>query len=274
MNGRHGRPFFFVAFMRIALGLEYDGRRFTGWQTQPGGGAVQDAVERALQAFAGVSLATICAGRTDSGVHATYQVVHIDTDLDRPLEAWVRGVNAHLPGEVAVRWSRSVPETFHARFGATRRRYDYWLLNDAVRSPLAAGRVGWVFRALDDKAMHAAAQTLLGRHDFSAFRASECQAASPVREVHRFDVQRFGRLVRVRIEANAFLHHMVRNLVGLLVYIGLGRQPVDWAAAVLATRDRAQAAPTFAADGLYLTYVQYDSALDLPAPAETLPPLS
>ena len=260
--------------MRIALGLEYDGSAFTGWQTQPGATAVQDAVERALAAFAGAPVATICAGRTDAGVHASYQVVHIDPPVARPLDAWVRGVNAHLPDDVAVRWSRAVPESFHARYSATGRRYDYWLLNDPVRSPLARGRAGWVFRPLDESAMHAAAQALLGMHDFSAFRAAECQAATPVRELRQCDVQRFGRLIRIRVAANAFLHHMVRNLVGTLVYVGLGRQPIDWPAQLLTARDRAQAAPTFAAAGLYLTDVQYDPAFDLPASADTLPLLS
>lgn len=260
--------------MRIALGLEYDGSAFTGWQTQPGGTAVQDAVERALREFVGADVPTICAGRTDAGVHATFQVVHLDTGLERPLEAWVRGVNAHLPATVAVRWSRAVPEAFHARFGATGRRYDYWLLNDPMRSPLAHGRVGWAFRPLDEAAMQAAAQRLLGMHDFTSFRAAECQARSPVRELRQCDVQRFGRLIRIRLSANAFLHHMVRNIVGTLVYVGLGRQPVEWPAQVLAARDRAQAAPTFAAEGLYLTHVQYDPAFDLPAPADTLPLLA
>jgi len=260
--------------MRIALGLEYDGSRFTGWQTQPGGTAVQDFVERALREFAGTEVATICAGRTDAGVHATFQVLHLDSGLERPLSAWVRGVNAHLPPAVAVRWSRAVPPTFHARFSASGRRYDYWLLNDPVRSPLADRRVGWVFRALDAGAMHAAAQRLIGTHDFSAYRAAECQARSPIRELRQCDVQRFGRLIRVRVTANAFLHHMVRNLVGALVYVGLGRQPQDWPAQVLAARDRALAAPTFAAEGLYLSHVQYDPAFDLPTPSDTLPLLA
>jgi len=257
--------------MRIALGLEYDGSAFSGWQTQPGGTAVQDALERALAAFAGCRLATLCAGRTDAGVHATYQVVHLDTVLERPLAAWVRGVNSHLPATVAVRWSRAVADDFHARYSASGRRYDYWLLNDPVRSPLAHGRVGWVFRPLDESAMRAAAQGLIGQHDFTSFRAAECQAHSAVRDLRQCDVQRFGRLIRVRVAANAFLHHMVRNLVGTLVYVGLGRQPVEWPAQVLAARDRTLAAPTFAAAGLYLTHVQYDPALDLPPCADTLP---
>lgn len=256
---------------RIALGLQYDGADFCGWQTQPNGGAVQDALERALQQFAGTAIATVCAGRTDAGVHATYQVVHFDTELARPLQSWVRGVNRYLPNALAVRWARVVPQEFHARFSARARRYDYWIINDAVRAPLAHARAGWVYRPLDAEAMQRAADLLVGTHDFSAFRSAECQAASPVRELRRLAVERFGRLLRVRAVANAFLHHMVRNLVGTLVYVGLGRQKPAWAAEVLATRDRAMAAPTFPAAGLYLTHVEYDAAFGFPVPDEAPP---
>lgn len=264
---------FLVVVMRLALGLEYDGSAFTGWQTQPGGTGVQDALERALETFASHAIRTICAGRTDAGVHATYQVVHFDTEVDRPLRSWVRGVNRWLPRAAAVRWAVRVPDDFHARFGARARRYDYWLLNDAVRSPLADGRVGWVYRPLDDEAMRAAAVHLIGTHDFTSFRAAECQAASPFRELRELRVDRFGRLLRLRFVANAFLHHMVRNLVGTLVYVGLGRQPPDWVREVVRARDRDAAAPTFAAAGLYLTHVQYDPLLALPAPVDTIPSL-
>lgn len=257
--------------MRFAISLEYDGGAFCGWQTQPGGCAVQDAVERALAEFAGNPVATVCAGRTDAGVHATAQVVHFDAPVERPLDAWVRGVNAHLPATVAVRWARAVPADFHARFSATARGYDYWLLNDPVRSPLHEGRVGWVFGPLDVAAMQAAADLLVGKHDFTSFRAAECQAASPVRELRELSVARFGRLIRVRAGANAFLHHMVRNLVGTLVYVGLGRQPPGWARGVLDARDRAVAAPTFAAAGLYLTRVDYDPAFGLPSNEDRIP---
>lgn len=253
--------------MRIALGLQYDGTAFRGWQTQPGGGAVQDTLEHALTVFAGAPVATICAGRTDAGVHATAQVVHFDTRVERPLHAWVRGPNAHLPTTVAVRWARVMPDDFHARFSATCRGYDYWLLDDAVRSPLHDRRVGWVFRPLDAEAMQDAADALVGTHDFSSFRATGCQAASPVRTLRELSVLRSGRLIRVRARANAFLHHMVRNLVGTLVYVGLGRQPPGWARQVLDARDRRRAAPTVAAAGLYLTRVDYDPMFCLP-PAE------
>ena len=257
--------------MRLALGLEYDGAAFSGWQTQADGNTVQDALERALREFAGTELPTICAGRTDAGVHATYQVVHIDTGLDRPLHSWVRGVNSFLPRSVAVRWCATVPEAFHARYGAQARRYDYWLLNDPVRRPLTEQRVGWVFRPLDELRMRAAATCLLGMHDFSAFRAAECQAASPVRTVHELGIARRGSVLQVRSTANAFLQHMVRNIVGALVEVGVARQAPEWIAEVLAGRDRSRAAPTFAASGLYLSGVQYDAAFGLPAPLDAMP---
>jgi tRNA pseudouridine38-40 synthase len=257
--------------VRIALGLEYDGAAFTGWQTQPDGRGVQDALERALAAIAGQPAPTICAGRTDSGVHALDQVVHFDTGVTRPLTAWVRGVNRFLPHTMAVRWAREVPDVFHARFSAVRRTYDYWILNDAVRSPLAHARAGWVFRALDATAMHDAAARLVGRHDFTSFRSAECQAATPVRDLFELSVLRRGRLVRVRASANAFLHHMIRNIVGTLVYVGLGRRPPEWAAEVLEARDRAQAAPTFSPAGLYLVRVEYDPSFELPAPSTRVP---
>jgi tRNA pseudouridine38-40 synthase len=257
--------------MRIALGIEYDGAGFNGWQTQPDGRTVQDAVERALAEVAGAPVATICAGRTDAGVHALDQVVHFDTGVERPLTAWVRGTNRFLPSAVAVRWARVVPTDFHARYAAQGRRYDYWLLNDPVRSPLADARATWIFRPLDAEAMERAAAQLVGTHDFSAFRAAECQAASPVRELRELTVRRFGRWLRIRATANAFLHHMVRNLAGTLLYVGLGRQPPTWAADVLASRDRSRAAPTLGPEGLYLARVEYDPRFDLPPPGIETP---
>jgi tRNA pseudouridine38-40 synthase len=254
--------------MRWALGLQYDGAAFCGWQTQAHAGAVQDALEDALQRFVQRPVATICAGRTDAGVHASYQVVHFDVAVERPSEAWVRGVNTFLPPSVAVRWACPVDNSFHARFAARRRRYDYWLLCDPVRVPLLERRTGWTFRPLDVAAMRQAAQLLIGTHDFSAFRSAQCQAASPVRDLQVFELAEFGRLLRFRLQANAFLHHMVRNLVGTLVYVGMGRQPPQWAAEVLAGRDRRRAAPTFSAAGLYLTGVDYDAAFNLPPPED------
>jgi tRNA pseudouridine38-40 synthase len=254
--------------MRLALGLQYDGSAFHGWQTQPDGCTVQDAVEHALAQLAGTAMPTVCAGRTDAGVHATYQVIHVDPPVTRPLTAWVRGVNRFLPPAVAVRWAVPVSAEFHARFSAVSRRYDYWLLNDHARAPLLYRRSGWQPRPLQIEPMRRAAAALVGRHDFSAFRSAECQAASPVRELSELSIARFGALLRFRLVANAFLHHMVRNIVGMLVYVGLGRQPPDWAAQLLEGRDRTAAAPTFAADGLYLSGVEYDAAFGLPAPAE------
>jgi len=257
--------------VRIALGIEYDGAGFNGWQTQSDGRAVQDAVERALREIAGTPIATVCAGRTDTGVHALDQVVHFDTDVARPLTAWVRGANRFLPPSVAVRWARSVPVDFHARYSARRRRYDYWILNDPVRSPLAHARATWIFRPLDAAAMERAAAVLVGTHDFSAFRSAECQAASPVRDLHELSVRRFGRWLRIRATANAFLHHMVRNLAGTLVDVGLGRHPHHWVADVLASRNRGLAAPTLGSEGLYLARVEYDPRFDLPTPGSAAP---
>ncbi len=256
--------------MRLALGLQYDGSAFNGWQTQADGSGAQDVVERALALLAGVPLRTICAGRTDAGVHATYQVVHVDSPVIRPLPAWVRGVNRWLPPQVAVRWAVEVSTDFHARFSATARRYDYWLRNEPIRSPLFEQRAGWVCRPLEIAIMQQAAQDLVGRHDFSAFRSSQCQASSPVRELRELRVERHGDLIHFRFVANAFLHHMVRNLVGTLVYVGLGRQPPGWVVEVLRGGDRAAAAPTFSAAGLYLTGVEYDPRFNLPLPQDEI----
>ncbi|MGZ8994415.1 MAG: tRNA pseudouridine(38-40) synthase TruA [Burkholderiaceae bacterium] len=257
--------------MRIALGIEYDGAAFNGWQTQSDQRSVQDAVESALAQVAGTPIATICAGRTDSGVHALDQVIHFDTDAARPVTAWVRGVNRFLPASIAVQWARPVGTDFHARYGARRRQYDYWILNAPVRSPLVHARAGWVFRALDERAMQRASKHLIGRHDFTSFRSAECQAATPVREVEALKVERNGPLIRISVAANAFLHHMVRNIVGALVYIGVGRQPDTWTRDVLNARDRAAGAPTFSGAGLYLARVEYDPAFCLPAPAAAQP---
>jgi tRNA pseudouridine38-40 synthase len=249
--------------MRIALTLEYDGSGFCGWQSQAGGGAVQDALESALSLVADAPIRVACAGRTDAGVHAIGQVVHFDTAALRPDTAWVRGVNSHLPASVAVRWAQSVPDDFHARFSATGRRYRYVLLNRGERPGLMAKRVGWFHRPLDADAMRAAAGLLLGEHDFSAFRAVECQAKSPVKTLRRADVTRHGDLLVFDFEASAFLHHMVRNIVGALVYIGKGAHPPEWVGELLAGRDRARAAPTFEACGLYFAGVDYDPVWQL-----------
>ena len=250
--------------IRIAIGLEYDGSRFLGWQTQPGGGAIQDVLERALAAIAGEAVAVTGAGRTDRGVHATSQVAHFDTNAVRPETAWVRGVNAFLPESIAVLWARPVAPEFHARFSAIVRTYRYRLINRPVRPALDARLAGWYHAPLDVGAMRSAARALVGEHDFSAFRAAECQAKTPVRTVHSIDIEERRGEIDFVIRANAFLHHMVRNIVGSLVYVGAGRQPAAWIGGVLASRDRNKAAPTFAPEGLYLEKIEYDAKWGLP----------
>src|SRR3954469_4718891 len=249
---------------RIALGIEYDGSRFLGWQTQPGGGTVQDALEPALSAIAGAPAEVTAAGRTDRGVHARLQVVHFDTDAQRPPAAWVGGVNALLPDSVAVLWSREVDGEFHARYGSVSRTYRYELLNRDVRPALGASRLGWFHLPLDPAKMREAAAHLVGEHDFSAFRSSECQAKTPVRTLHLLEVEARGERIDFVLRANAFLHHMVRNIVGTLVYVGKGKQPPQWARQVLDSRDRAIAAPTFSPEGLYLERVEYEEKWGLP----------
>jgi tRNA pseudouridine38-40 synthase len=249
---------------RIALGIEYDGSRFLGWQTQPGGGAVQDALEAALSAIADAPVRVTCAGRTDRGVHARSQVVHFDTDAERPDSAWVRGVNTMLPEAMAVLWSQRVASEFHARYAARSRTYRYVLLNRATRPALAARYAGWHHAPLEIEPMRAAAVHLLGEHDFSAFRAAECQAKSPVRTLHSIDIERDGERIEFRLRANAWLQHMVRNIVGTLVYIGKGKHAPHWTKKLLASRDRALAAPTFGSEGLYLEAVEYDPRWNIP----------
>lgn len=258
---------------RIALGIQYDGAPWFGWQTQPNGCTVQDKLEAALKRFTLINIQTTCAGRTDAGVHAVEQVVHFDTELDREICSWVRGVNAFLPPSIAVRWACEVAgdvgNDFHARFSATARSYQYVLYNNPVRSPLLAGKAGWVFRSLNAELMHSAAQVLVGMHDFSAFRAAECQAKTPIKMMHEIRVDRRGDMIVFTLRASAFLHHMVRNIVGSLIYIGLGRQAPAWLEQVLDGRDRKHAAPTFMPDGLYLTKIDYDQKWGLPQ-AETV----
>lgn len=261
--------------MRIALGIEYDGGAFCGWQTQPSACGVQDHLEAALGHIAGERVQTVCAGRTDAGVHALEQVAHFDAAARRPASAWVRGVNASLPVGLAVIWAQEVDGEFHARYSALERCYRYVLLNRAVRPAAGHGRVGWFHLPLDVARMREAAAALLGEHDFSAFRSSECQARSPVRNLRRIAIERCGEHVVFEFRANAFLHHMVRNLMGTLVYVGKGKHEPEWAAGVLASRDRAQAAPTFDPAGLYLARVEYDAAWGLPpSRREALLPLT
>ena len=249
---------------RLALGVAYVGQRFHGWQSQPGGQTVQDHLEGALSRFADVPVATVCAGRTDTGVHALQQVVHLDAPAQRDLSSWVRGTNRFLPADIAVQWCHDVPAGFHARNSARGRRYRYLLLESAVRPALEAGRCGWVFRPLDGQAMQRAAAHLLGEHDFSAFRAAACQALTPVKTLRQLDITRRGDYWRFDFEASAFLHHMVRNIVGCLAAVGTGTRASHWMAEVLASRSREAAAPTHAAAGLYFVGPYYDPVLGVP----------
>lgn len=250
--------------MRIAIGLEYAGDAFEGWQTQPHGRTVQDALEMALRKIALEPVQLVCAGRTDTGVHATTQVAHFDTSARRPLEAWVRGVNSHLPANIGVLWAVAVDDQFHARFSAESRRYRYVLVNRRVRPALLRGRVGWTHGVLDVVAMREAARCLLGEHDFTSFRAAECQARSPVRLMHSVEVERRGDVVIFDFHANAFLHHMIRNIMGCLIAVGTGNRPPSWMAEVLAAQSRDAAAPTFAPDGLYFLGPVYDASWNIP----------
>ena len=261
--------------MRIALGIEYDGSAFCGWQTQPAGiRAIQPMVEAALTRVAAHRVSVHCAGRTDAGVHATYQVVHFDTEAQRSARAWILGANANLPRDVSVLWAVPVPDDFHARFSARARSYDYLLSHRRTRPGLWHGKLSWECRTLNVAAMAEAAQSLLGEHDFTSFRAQGCQAKHPIRSLYRLDVVTIEPCIVFRVEANAFLQHMVRNLVGTLLQIGRGKRPTAWAAEVLAARDRRQAGVTASPDGLYLSGVRYAEEYRLPAPSRTFPVLA
>ena len=249
---------------RLALGISYRGTAYHGWQRQTDGRTVQDQVERALSAFVGAPVDTVCAGRTDAGVHAFNQVVHIDSPVGRDAFSWLRGCNRYLPTDIALQWCRPVPADFHARYHAHGRRYRYLLLASPVRPALETGNVAWVFRPIDADAMRSAAAHLLGEHDFSSFRSSECQARSPVKTMRAISLQAHGAYWRFDFDGSAFLHHMVRNIMGCLLAVGTGRQPPHWLADVLAARDRDAAAPTFSAAGLYFAGPYYDAALGLP----------
>jgi len=261
---------------RIALGLSYAGQHYSGWQSQASGNTIQDHLETALARFAahaGPRITTLCAGRTDAGVHGLMQVVHFDAPVQRPDAAWVRGTNRFLPPDIAVQWAQAVPQAFHARASATARRYAYLLLQSPVRPSVEAGRVGWVFRPLDHDAMQAAARLLEGEHDFSSFRAAACQALSPVKTLAPIRITRRSATPqgegscywRFEFEANAFLHHMIRNIMGCLVTVGQGSQPPEWVAEVLQARSRKVAAPTFSPDGLYFLGPVYADSWGLPS---------
>ena len=250
--------------MRVALGLSYDGSPYDGWQSQPSARTVQDQLERALSRFCDQPIRTMCAGRTDAGVHALMQVVHFDTSAEREENSWVRGPNSFLPPTIAVQWARHMSDEFHCRAHATSRRYAYVLLESAVRPSVDAARVGWVFRALDQAAMERAAEHLIGEHDFSAFRAAQCQSHTPIKTLSRIQITRKGAYWRFEFEANAFLHHMIRNIMGCLLQVGQGLRPVSWMGEVLAARSREAAAPTFSPEGLYFLGPRYDAPWGLP----------
>ena len=250
--------------MRIALGIEYDGTGFLGWQRLTHGSTVQGAVESALSFVANEQIEVTCSGRTDAGVHARCQVVHFDTQAQRSERSWVLGANSRLPDGVAVLWARPVDETFHARYGALGRRYRYVILNRPVRAALDARRVTWERVPLDAAVMHVAAQALVGEHDFSAFRAISCQARSARRELRAIRAERNAERVTIDVEANAFLHHMVRNIVGSLLLVGRGEQPPAWIAQLLAAADRTIAGPTAPPQGLMFLGPRYPARFGLP----------
>jgi len=255
--------------VRIVLVLEYDGSHYCGWQSQPEGCSIQDALEAAVSRIAQEKIRVITAGRTDTGVHALFQVVHFDTQAQRPITAWVRGVNALLPADIAVLCATETSDQFHARYSAVERRYLYVLLNQSVRPAIHHGRVGWYHSSLELEKMQIAANYLIGRHDFSAFRAAECQAKSPIRTITHLNIIQQGNFFLFDLRANAFLHHMVRNIIGCLVYVGKEKYPPGWMHELLSSCNRTYAAPTFSPAGLYLAGVKYDSGWSIPEIAET-----
>jgi tRNA pseudouridine38-40 synthase len=252
---------------RIALGIEYDGSTFAGWQSQMHAHGIQSAMEAAVAQVADHPAEVVAAGRTDAGVHAAMQVVHFDTHAARTERSWVLGANANLPKQVSVLWAREVSDDFHARYSARARTYHYFILNRGVRAALGARHITWIREPLDHERMHAAAQQLVGEHDFSSFRAAECQSRSPIRRLRSILVQRHGDRLVIAVTANAFLHHMVRNIAGVLIAVGCGDRPSQWVAEVLAARDRRQGGVTAAPHGLYLSAIEYDTVFALPSRA-------
>jgi tRNA pseudouridine38-40 synthase len=250
--------------MRLAFGVEYDGTGFMGWQRQPEGRTVQGSLEAALARVADHELHIVCAGRTDTGVHATGQVIHVDSDAVRPPSGWVRGANANLPGDIRVQWMTEIDGSFHARFKAVRRHYRYVILNRPAALGLLRHRVCWECRPLDTTLMVRAATALIGEHDFTSFRAAACQAKSPVRTVHRLEICQRGYFIYIDVEANAFLHHMVRCIAGVLIAVGRGEQPPGWVSDILAARDRTVSGVNAPPGGLYLVAVGYPAQYTLP----------
>ncbi len=255
--------------MRIALGIEYDGTAYNGWQRQKTGLGVQQRVEEALRVVADHPVEVTCAGRTDTGVHASGQVVHFDTPNTRDDRGWLLGINSNLPGDISVVWARHVEDDFHARFTATGRNYRYRILNRLERSALHRYRAWWVYAPLDAERMHEAAQHLLGEHDFSAFRAAGCRANTPQRNITRLSIERSGDWITLEVSANAFLQHMVRNITGSLAAVGEAEQPPDWIKAVLESRDRKQGGIAAPPHGLTLVSVDYPESANIPGPRDT-----
>jgi len=243
--------------MRIALMVEYDGSQYHGWQAQPGLRTIQQTLESALSEIADQEVSVTCAGRTDTGVHASNQVVHFDCEKERTIRAWIHGANSFLPKDMCVKWGKEMPEHFHARYSALSRRYRYVIYNSAIRPALLRGNVTWQYRQLDHRLMHEGGQYLLGEQDFTSFRSIECQSKTPMRNVQKLQVMRKGDLVIIEIRANAFLHHMVRNIAGVLITVGSGRRPVTWVKDVLLAKDRKLGAETAPPYGLYLVEVAY-----------------
>jgi tRNA pseudouridine38-40 synthase len=252
--------------MRIAAGIEYDGSGYFGWQRQtfeklP---TIQETLEKAISNVAAQNIHIIAAGRTDAGVHATGQIIHFDTASQRTAREWVFGSNAYLPKDIRVQWAKPVPDTFQARFSAIARRYQYLIYNSPIRSAIMHNKAAMIYKLLDADKMHRAAQYFVGEKDFTSFRALSCQAKSPVRKLAYFTVQRVGSWVTLEVQANAFLHHMVRNMAGLLIDIGLSKKPVECVPEILALKNRAQASVTAPAEGLYLVKVIYPEVFGVP----------
>ncbi len=257
--------------MKIVLGLEYSGTQYSGWQRQKHARSIQQHVEEALSRVADQTVIVQCAGRTDTGVHALHQVIHFETDAVREMRSWVLGGNVNLPQDISILWVQPAADDFHARFSATGRSYRYIILNRSARPGIYNHRVTWECRSLDEHRMQQAADCLIGEHDFTSYRAVDCQSNSPVRRVRQLDVNRQGDTVVINIEANAFLHHMVRNIAGVLMEIGTGKAPVEWSQQVLAARDRTLGGVTAAPDGLYLMNVTYPEKFNIPVLAEFNP---
>ncbi len=251
--------------MRFSVGVEYDGSQYHGWQKQkaPVLATVQEQVEKAFSKVADHPIDIICAGRTDRGVHATGQVLHFDSHADRSEYAWLCGVNSILPRDIRISWIKPISTEFHARFSALKRRYHYWVYNHSTRPAILNAKVTWHMQKLDVNAMQAASQYLLGEHDFTSFRAIACQANTPVRTMHELNIEQHGDYIKIDLCANAFLHHMVRNIVGVLLAIGENKQPVDWMLEVLQARDRSKGGVTAPPDGLYLVDISYPTEFEI-----------